>query len=351
VTLTVRVLAGAYRGSADGTLTTARFNTPRGMTARGDEAFLADSRNHVVRRLDLGEGGVRVVAGQPGLSGWSDGPEDAARLNGPRAVAVVPGRLYIADEGNNAIRVLDLGSRVLSTLAGSPPTRGSADGVGTAATFNGPAAVVATRDGRTLYVADQYNHAVRSVDVFTREVATVAGSAGETGSADGVGPAARFNMPAALALSPGERNLYVADAYNHAIRQVDLGTRAVTTVAGLMTGPGTLDGVGRAAGFQYPSGLATDGRSLYVADRVNLRLRRVDLATWEVSTVVGKSGAQELVYGTSDVARLYPPLDVAVARERGVLLFTMDRVHAVAVVEGLPVRGVDAGAAGSPDGG
>ena len=168
------------------------------------------------------------------------------------------GNLYVADQGNNTIRQVVLASGAVSTLAGTPTQSGSSkDGIGPAARFNIPAGVAADRMGN-VYVADRFNNTIRQVVVATRAVTTLAGTAGQAGSADGIGPAARFNSVFAVA-ADDTGNLYVADAGNHTLRQVVVATGAVTTLAGTAGVPGNTDGIGSAARFYNSVGVAVDG--------------------------------------------------------------------------------------------
>ena len=124
----------------------------------------------------------------------------------------------------------------------------------------------ASPNGSALFVADCENHKIRRVEVATGEVTTVAGS-GENGDADGVGEAAQFRYPTGIAISPDGSALFVADCCNYKIRRVEVATGAVTTIAGSGTA-GSADGVGDAAEFDGPRGIAIsrDGGALFVAD-------------------------------------------------------------------------------------
>ena len=139
------------------------------------------------------------------------------------------------------------------------------DGTGAAARFSGQAASPAT--ARATSTSPIGNSTIRKVVIATGVVTTLAGTAGQSGSADGTGAAARFNGPNGIA-SDGAGNLYVADSDNYTIRKVVIATGAVTTFAGAAGQSGSTDGTGAAARFYYPAGIASDGAgNLYVADR------------------------------------------------------------------------------------
>jgi hypothetical protein len=148
---------------------------------------------------------------------------------------------------------------------------GSADGTGAEARFRNPHGI--TTDGVNLYVGDTFNHTIRKIVISTGAVTTLAGSAGSLGSADGMGAAARFNNP--YEITTDGVNLYVADTNNSTIRKIAILTGAVTTLAGSAGQSGSADGTGAAARFYRPQGITTDGNSLYVSDSDNNSIRRI----------------------------------------------------------------------------
>jgi streptogramin lyase len=287
---------------------------------------------------------VTTLAGSAGVPGDADGTGLEARFNGPMGIAVQAGYLYIADTDNHTIRRLDPATGAVTTLAGSAGNSGSDDGTGSAARFNQPAGIAS--DGSYLYVADTYyNHTIRRLDPATGAVTTLAGSAGNSGSDDGTGSAARFFLPAGMAF--GGSHLYVSDAGNSTIRRVDPGTREVTTVAGSAGIPGSDDGTGTAARFSNPFGIAVDGSFLYVADLENHTIRRLDPGTGEVTTVAGSAGAYGSDDGTGTAARFNGPSGIVFD---GIYLYVVNHYgHTIRSVS--PALGVVttlAGSAGIP---
>ena len=135
--------------------------------------------------------------------------------------------LYVAD--SNIIRAIDRNTGTVSTLAGRQALSGSADGVGTDATFSLPSGL-AFSNGQ-LYVSDTENSTIRKIDVASGAVTTVAGAAGESGMTDGAAAEARFSEPEAIVLGV-DGNLYIADTDNNAIRVLTLSTGMVATLAG-----------------------------------------------------------------------------------------------------------------------
>ena len=299
----VQHLAGAAGGSgiADGVRTTGRFVAPTAVSADGKGVlFVADAGACAVRAISSA-GLVTVLAGTPGICGTTDGALGRARLASPQGVvADGAGNVYVADTANHVIRKVT-SSGVVSTFAGKTGTSGTTDGTGTAARFNAPMGLARDSAGN-LYVADRDNHAIRRITAAA-VVTTLAGKAGERGSADGAAGAARFNAPAAVALDGA--NLLVADTGNHTIRLV-ASQGAVTTLAGRPGEAGCVDGAGSASRFAWPSGIALVAGLAYVADTDNDAVRTVTRAG-VVTTVVGLPGAPGDVDGQGTGARLRSP--------------------------------------------
>jgi uncharacterized alkaline shock family protein YloU len=167
------------------------------------------------------------------------------------------------------IRKIVISTGVVTTVAGSTDN-GSTNGTGTAASFNGPTGV--TTDGTNLYIGDSNNHMIRKIVISTGVVTTVAGST-TSGSANGTGTAASFNTP--VGLTNDGTNLYISDLANNMIRKIVISTGVVTTVAGSTTS-GSANGTGTAASFKYPADITTDGTSLFISDLSNHMIRKID---------------------------------------------------------------------------
>jgi sugar lactone lactonase YvrE len=229
---------------------------------------------------------VTTLAGTANLKGSTDGTGAAARFDNPCQITTDGTTLYVADRSNHAIRKIVIATSEVTTLAGTAGQSGSTDGTGAAARFNAPEGI--TTDGTSLYVADSWNNTIRKIDIVTGEVTTLAGTAGQSGSTDGTGVAARFNDPCQI--TTDGMTLYVADRDNHTIRKIDIVTGDVTTLAGTAGQSGSMDGTGAAARFYLPEGITTDGMNLYVADSGNDTIRKIDIVTGDVTTLAGTAG-------------------------------------------------------------
>lgn len=270
-------------GSANGSRLDAKFRAPSGLAVDGEgNLYVADTNNHTVRKVSPA-GVVTTLAGSTGLTGWVDGIGGAARFTYPKALAFAnDGKLHVLDSGF-AVRTINLADRSVTTLAGTPGTRGYLDAVGTKARFSTMSGVVALADG-SLRVTDTGNHCLRAI-APDGGVSTLAGLAASRGSTDGLGAAARFNQPGGLAMDPSG-NLYVGDLGGKTIRRVDAGG-LVTTISGLVGVAGDRNGGPSAGTYRSPQGIAraADG-SLWIADTANSQIRRL-AADGEVTTLAG----------------------------------------------------------------
>ena len=265
----VTTLAGTAgsSGSADGTGTAATFNQPYDGTVDNGNLYVTDFGNHLIRKIVISSGVVTTFAGT-GSRGSADGTGTAASFNAPGGITSDGTNLFVAGINNHIIRKIVISSGVVTTFAGTGST-GSSDGTGTAASFNFPFGI--TNDGTNLFVVDAQNHLIRKIVISSGVVTTFAGT-GSRGSADGTGTAASFNAPG---ITNDGTNLFVADRRNNTIRKVVISTGVVTTFAGTGSA-GSADGTGTAASFNYPQSITHDGTSLFVMDLSNHTIRKID---------------------------------------------------------------------------
>ena len=273
-------------GSTDGNASEARFNIPTGIAIAPDgNIYVADRGDHTIRMVTP-DGFVTTLAGVAGGMGVADGSGSAARFNQPSSVAIdADHNIYVADTGNHTIRKVTQ-SGVTSTLAGLAGARGANDGLRELARFDRPSGVAVSAQG-LIYVADNDNCTIRKVTA-AGVVNTVAGAAGQFGSADGPALDARFSYPSGVAVDSAG-NVYISDQHNHTIRR--LGTDGVvSTIAGSPDETGWFDGAGAAARFEFPRNVAVGGDGVvYVADEWSHTLRRIG-AQNVVTTLIGNRG-------------------------------------------------------------
>ncbi len=334
-------------GSTDGTGIAARFNRPYGIDTYGDNLFVTDSLNHTLRRIVISSGAVTTIAGKVGVSGFIDGTGAAARFNGPYSSTTTDGiTIYVSDSYNNVIRKVDLSAAapVVTTIAGS----NSVDGTGSKAKLNQPTSIAT--DGANLYFTEYFSNIIRKVVISTGVVTTIAGTQYGYGSADGVGTAASFNYPNGI--TTDGVNLYIADTNNHTVRKMLISSGVVTTVAGMAGVSGSTDGTGAAARFNFPLGIATDGKNLFVTDGHNNTIRKIVISSGVVTTIAGTAGVSGSVDGIASEARFYEPYDITTD---GATLFVTDSnnntIRKIVISSGVVTTlAGTAGASGSTDG-
>lgn len=248
-----------------------------------------------------------IAFGDPEEPGLVNGDFPDVRLNSPRGIAILPnGSGFIADTGNHVIRFVDGDGGTVATFAGNPAP-GSTNDTGTAASFNGPEGLALDAQGN-LYVADTVNSVIRRITP-AGVVTTFAGTAGQLGSTNGTGAAARFSAPCSLTFDPAG-NLYVADRGNHLIRKITP-AGVVTTLAGKASVGAHKDGSGTGAAFDGPNGITYDPvlKALFVADTQNRVVRKVTLAG-AVTTYAGAPGVDAFADGLFANTRFLAPVGI-----------------------------------------
>lgn len=274
------VIGTGEHGTLDGTYAKSSFYRPQGMALDGEFLYVADTENHLIRRVNLKTKMVETIAGT-GQQSHEYNQTGAARsiaLNSPWDLQLIGRALYIAMAGPHQIWKLDLEKNEVSTYAGSG-REGRMDGTLLMAAFAQPSGL--TTDGQKLYVADSEANIIRAIDTEQGTVETLAGGdLFEFGDEDGAGDEVRLQHPLGLAFLSGK--VLIADTYNHKLKQLDPQTRAVKTLYG--TGKRGQDD-SASASFYEPGGLSHANGKLYVADTNNQAVRVVDLKTGETSTL------------------------------------------------------------------
>lgn len=255
---------GTSQSAAQADATRARFNQPLGLAVDvNDNVYVADSNNYTIRKITPA-GVVTTLAGSPGSSGSADGTGAAARFMFLQGITVdSAGNVYVVD--NSTIRKIT-SAGVVTTLAGTPGIRGHADGIGAAAHFNRPWGIAADADGN-LYVADTENYLIRKVTP-AGVVTTHAGTRGMRGNADGSTASATFFGPRGIAID-GTGNLYITDWLGPPAPSIPEGSTFIRKIAvdgAVSTLAGTLGSEFAPALFRDTFAIAADAKGqVYVA--------------------------------------------------------------------------------------
>ncbi|QHS50900.1 Ig-like domain repeat protein [Edaphobacter sp. 12200R-103] len=251
--------------------------------------YIAETAHHAIRRVDpLGR--ISTIAGT-GVQGYEgDGVvASSALLDSPEGVAVYGNNLYIADTHNHRIRRVDLGTGVITTIAGGSTAGSSGDGgSATVSTLDRPVALALDAQGN-LFLADAGSHSIRRIDAVTGVITTVAGDGVQGyGGDQGAAAAALLDSPQGIAVDAGG-NLYIADSHNHRVRRIDATTRVITTLAGTGAAGASGDAGPAIQGrLALPRGVSVDLQgNVFVADRENHRIRRIDGITGTITTFAG----------------------------------------------------------------
>ena len=263
---------------------------PGKVLAGQNELVIADSNHHRIVCAGF-DGAIRRTYGS-GMPGFSDGPADTAAFQQPQGMARSGSTLYVADTENHAIRSIDLQSGSVTTLAGTgeQALQPGTGGPGRTTRLSSPWDVALA--GRVLYIAMAGTHQIWSLDLDHGTVAPFAGT-GREGLLDGSKEEAWFAQSSGLTILDG--HLYVADSEVSAVRDIDLDTGRVTTLVGEdLFVFGDQDGEGEAVRLQHPLGITGRDRILFVADSYNNKVKRLDpghrtVTTWLGTGIAGRA--------------------------------------------------------------
>jgi thiol-disulfide isomerase/thioredoxin len=269
-------------GADDGPFASAAFNHPQGMAVEGKYLYVADTENHLLRRLDLEAHTVETLAGtgKQALGTYRRGPARETALSSPWDLTLIKGILYIAMAGSHQVWAMNLQHEEIGPYAGSS-REARVDGPLMEAALAQPSGI--TSDGTNLYVADSEVSSIRAVSLNPQgRVSTVVGlDLFEFGDADGQGETVRLQHPLGVVYHHGV--LFVADTYNHKIKEIGPGLRTSVTFLGNGQ-PGHVDG--EFAQFYEPGGLSLGQGKMYIADTNNHAIRVADLHTKQVTTLL-----------------------------------------------------------------
>jgi thiol-disulfide isomerase/thioredoxin len=250
--------------------------------------FIADSTHHRIVITDLD--GKKIAIAGAGAEGFKDGSFDEARFSDPQGMALVGETLYVADRKNHAIRELDLKGMTVTTVAGTgKQDRNSrmTGGKGVEVGLNSPWDILHV--GNRLFIAMAGHHQIWTYDLKKHTVQPFAGS-GQEEIRDGPLAQAAFAQPSGL--TTDGKSLFVADSETSSIRAMSLnGTGTVKTLVGQgLFEFGDVDGVGAKVRLQHALGVAYRGGKIYVADTYNSKIKVLDPATKDCRTFTGEKG-------------------------------------------------------------
>ncbi|WP_158499874.1 NHL repeat-containing protein [Sphingobacterium paucimobilis] len=301
------------RGFLDGPLLSAKLWYCEGVEYDNlGNLYIADRDNNTVRKIAKNSDEITTLLGNNRLSGYINGPANIARLNYPWKIAADNnGNIFVADGGNSAIRKIDNSGNVTTYAGTNSP--GLVDGTTTTARFKRPVDVIFDKTGN-LYVADDNNHVIRKIST-DGTVTTLAGN-GTPGYADGSKSVSRLNLPSGLALDDSG-NLYIADRMNNRIRKLSPDGTLSTLVG---TTAGSIDGPFTTATINQPYGIAYHKaeNSLIIAELGGHKIRKIDLTEQVVTTIAGSTQGFADGYGTS--AKFNQPTDVTIDPEGNIVV-------------------------------
>lgn len=276
----LEIVGTGQHGTADGPFNQATFYRPQGLALDGDNLYVADTENHLIRLIDLKAKTVKTAAGTgKQMSEYSrQGAARTIDLSSPWDIHLVNRTLYIAMAGPHQIWKLDIDKQEIATFAGSG-REARKDGPLLDAGFAQPSGI--TSAGGKLYIADAESNIIREIDPAAGTVETlVGGDLFEFGDVDGEGNDVRLQHP--LGVFARGNQIFISDTYNHKIKELDIKRRSVRTLFGNHK-PGQADGP--SASFYEPGGLSIANNRIYVADTNNHAVRVIDLTTLLTSTL------------------------------------------------------------------
>ncbi len=351
---------GGVEAFSDTIGTNALVGRPLDLTLSPDGKYVYFSENNKVRKFDATTGEVLTVLGSitDGYREGTDAYPSPMRFSGPFGITVnsTGTRLYVADRNNNRIRGVLLDATPISSFlvsgAGLTNTTGTQDngyqegvkcegelaqGVSGCAYFKNPAGIVIDPTNTYLYVTDTGNNRVRRVRISDGQTSLIAGS-GTAGFADGAGSAAKFNRPFGIAIDSAGKFLYIADSNNHRIRKIDLATNTVSTLIG--TGAlGYANATPLNSVLSYPEYVdVTSNGNVYFTEAGSQRIRVFDIAANAVKLVAG-SGTRGFLNGAASVAKFNNLKGLAVDTQKNKIFVAdswNDLIRAVNITGDIP---------------
>ena len=331
-------VAGKHRyGNEFGARDLALLGRPQALELSADGYKLYLSENNKIAEYNLITNNLREIAGHA-MDSYTEGTGSAVRFSDVTDMAASSDgeTLYLVDRNNHRIRKLDVSTGTTTYITGAgeinaynsdngyqeggPCPDTFEAGVDGCAYFNRPTGITLSPDEQTLYIAEGSGNRIRGVHIDTGHTFHVAGT-GEAGYVNGFGPWSKFNGPFTIAIADDGRTLYVADKYNHSIREINIETKNVTTLVNANGLPGYQEGHVSGAKLFIPEYIEIGANGdIFFTEAGNLRVRAVNVASRHTRLVSG-SGTRGLANGSKDVTRWTGPKGMAV---RGDWLFVTD---------------------------
>ena len=256
---------------------------PGKIAVGSDQVFVADSSHNRLVVSDKNGANSQIIGA--GEAGWKDGDFKTAQFSNPQGLFWENGVLYVADTGNHAIRAVDFAQKTVSTLAGTGKQApwGATGGESLKSPLSSPWDVLKIGDG--LFIAMAGTHQIWRLDLAAQKVEVWAGTGGEA-RRDGPRLEALFAQPSGLATDG--KSLFVADSESSCIRTIDFASGQVQTLAGGdLFEFGDRDGLGDAVRLQHPLGLAYKDGFLFLTDTYNGKIKKLEIQNGRVTTLFG----------------------------------------------------------------
>jgi cysteine-rich repeat protein len=270
-------------GFMDGVGTNARFGNVGNLAVDNTYLWVSDAANNCIRRVEIATATVLTVAGSS-TPGDLDGDGLAARFSGPANITTDGTTLWVADGANRKLKTVDLSPPYTVTTVAGSGMQAVTDGIGNAASFDDMRGL--TYYAGHVYLLDANGAVLRRFDPQTNEVLTIAGQVNNPGIVDGMGNQAQFLSPRYMTSDNGGM-LYIADTNGYHIRSYNVATTFVGTFAGNGVA-GYVDGIGNAASIHRPRGMTSDGTSIYFTEFNQHTIRQGELATASITTLAGQ---------------------------------------------------------------
>lgn len=301
VTLAGKFPTSKSSGNTDGTGNSARFNNPIAISTDGTNIYVADIFNNSVRQMDISTNTVTTLA---------------SSTNGVHGIATDGTNVYVSSYNQHVIRKIVISTGTTTVLAGSVGSSGNVNAIGTSARFNQPTYL--TTDGTYVYVTDRQNNQIRQINIATGNVTTLATS---------------FVHPNGI--TTDGTYLYVADTNAHTIARVTISDGTKTTIAGTGSSGSSDNSNGLSATLNKPYGLTMDGSYLYIFEGDGKSIRKMELSSpYGVTTILARNdGYQDGAIGTAKFCSTGSNCDSSITTD-GIHLYIADRHnHAIRRLE------------------